>query len=156
MIGKMKVGPKPKGLSLTLEGLAVGDRAVVAASKDRVRSTIQGAKTWMNTHHPERRFELGNLGGLRTHVKRVADVTPPAWEDLWAQIMGIEEDTLAVGRPISTYVPRRHGLAMWCRERGLGFTSGEWWAWEHQGGWKAQKRVQAVLRKAGVPARTWV
>lgn len=156
VIGKMKVGPRPKGLSLTLEGLGIGQKAVVGAPKDRVRSTIQGATTWMNTYHPERRFELGNLGGVRTHVWRLADVMPPPWADLWAEIMRIEEVTPTVGRPMSTYVPRRHGFAMWARERGLGFASGDWWAWEHLGGWKAQKRVQTALRRAGVPARTWV
>lgn len=155
LIPKMRKARAPKGLSLRLEALGVGDKAVFAESRAKVLATLIGREGWMNTRHPERRFYLGALGPRSTAIRRLDDLPAPEWAGVWAEGLALEAVAEEVGRPAWTYVPRTHGFAMWARERGLGVTDKEWWGWEHPRGWRAQRLVQRMLRKTGVPARTW-
>lgn len=144
-------------LSRRLEALDVGARETVPFDRNRVRATIVGRTTRMNTAFPERRFTLVRVGPSRTIVTRLVDLHEPddGWSVAWDAAVEAARGAVAVMKPRSTYVPLRHGFALWARDAGLGVVVGEWWAWEHQEGWMAQRAAEGALRCHGVPARTW-
>lgn len=153
---KMRKARAPGALSLKLASLEVGDREVITgATRARVLSTIQGRAGLINTQHPERRFELGTLGPMRVLVRRLPDLPVPAWEKVWAGVKEIDTKSPTMARSSFTYVPASHAFAVWAGGLGLGVVIEGWWAWEHAKGWITQRDTQALLRRWGVPARTW-
>ncbi len=158
MVSEMKRGRRPGALSLRLEAMGVGDREMVTHTKDRIRATIQGRATRMNSQHPERRFLLDYVDGARTVVTRLEDRPAPesGWAVVWSAAMKGAGAAGYVTGTCRTHVPITHGFAVWALEVGLGGLVDGWWIWEHAGGWKEQRVAERVLRKHGVPARTWV